>query len=136
MSRGAGLDPGRTSVRLAEVQLRKGEVSLSRYFSVAVEPGETPLEVTADAFGYLRKKPAPVRVGLTGSEIMVRYLPVPPVEDWRLERLMEFEVREIESRSGSPLATSFNLLPVPKELDEDDTILLGLVKEDFIGALA
>jgi Tfp pilus assembly PilM family ATPase len=106
---------------------------LTRYHSVEVESGETSIEVTEDAFGNLRKKTAPLRVGLTGSDVMVRYLPVPPVEDWRLERLMEFEVREIEARSGSPLATSFNLLPVPKELDEDDTVLLGLIKEELLG---
>ncbi|PCH82501.1 MAG: hypothetical protein COB96_01970 [Planctomycetota bacterium] len=131
MSRGTGLDPGSTAIRLAEVSLRKGEVALTRYHSVAVAGNQTPIEV-ADAFAALRKQPAPVRVGLTGSDVMMRYLPVPQVEDWRLERLMDFEVRELESRSGSPLATSFNLLPVQSELDDEDTILLGLIKEELL----
>ena len=64
---------------------------------------------------------------------MLRYLPVPAVEDWRLERLMEFEVRELESRSGSPLADSYNLLPVPHDLDDEDTMILALVREDLLG---
>ncbi|MCH2112811.1 MAG: hypothetical protein MK213_08135 [Planctomycetes bacterium] len=132
MSKGVGLDPGRASVRLAELKIKKGGISLNRYHSMACEEGETSQEAVAAAFGHTRLTSTPVRVGLTGSDVMVRYLPVPPVEDWRLERLMDFEVREIESRSGSPLATSFNLLPVPHELDEDDTILLGLIKEDLL----
>lgn len=132
MSLGAGLDAGRSRVRLAEIKTKKGEITLTRYHSVAVEPGESPSEAAAAAFGGGRLKVAPVRVGLTGSDVMMKYLPVPQVEDWRLERLMDFEVREIESRSGQSMAVSFNLLPVPKELDEDDTILLGLVKEELL----
>lgn len=132
MSRGAGLDPGRSRVRFAEIRRRHGEIALGRYHSVPVAPGDSPLEVAADAFGAARLKSAPVRVGLTGSEVMMKYLPVPQVEDWRLERLMEFEVREIESRSGQAMAVSYNLLPVPKELDEDDTILLALIKEEVL----
>ncbi|MGY8732636.1 MAG: pilus assembly protein PilM, partial [Pirellulales bacterium] len=53
-------------------------------------------------------------------------------EDWRLERLTEFEIREIEERSGSSLASSYNLLPVPQGLDDEETMLLGLVREDFL----
>ncbi|KAA3607134.1 MAG: hypothetical protein DWQ01_15635 [Planctomycetota bacterium] len=132
MSLGTGLDAGHHKVRLAQLRNKKGEISLQRYYSETVEGGEAPMEAAGGAFGRLSKKPTPARVGLTGSDLMMRYLPVPPVEDWRLERLMDFEVRELESRSGSPLATSFNLLPVPKELDEDDTILLGLVREDLL----
>ncbi len=132
MSQGSGLDAGRSRVRLAEIKTKKGEISLSRYHSIAVEAGESPEEAASASFGGGRLKVAPVRVGLTGSDVMMKYLPVPQVEDWRLERLMEFEVREIESRSGQSMATSFNLLPVPKELDEDETILLGLVKEDLL----
>lgn len=132
MSLGSGLDAGRSRVRLAEVGVKKGEVALRRYHSVAVEGGESPLAAAASAFGLSRLKVAPLRVGLTGSDVMMKYLPVPQVEDWRLERLMDFEVREIEARSGQAMATSYNLLPVPKELDEDDTILLGLVKEDLL----
>jgi hypothetical protein len=63
---------------------------------------------------------------------MMRYLPVPAVEDWRLERLMDFEIREIEGRSGSSMASSYNLLPVPKGLDDEDTMLLSLVREDLL----
>ncbi|HEX9795154.1 MAG TPA: pilus assembly protein PilM [Planctomycetota bacterium] len=132
MSSGAGFDPGRTRLRLAEVRSRKGVVQLTRFHSVDLEAGEDPHDVAGESFGGMRRKPAPTRVGLTGADLMLRYLPVPEVEDWRLERLMEFEVRELETRSGSPLATSYNLLPVPRELDDEDTILLGLVREDLL----
>ncbi len=132
MSAGSGFDPGHARLRLLEVRTRKGAVEVRRFHALDLEPGEDPQEATGGAFGAMRRKPAPVRVGLTGADLMLRYLPVPEVEDWRLERLMEFEVRELEGRSGAPLASSYNLLPVPKELDEEDTVLLGLVREDLL----
>jgi Tfp pilus assembly PilM family ATPase len=132
MARGSGLDLGRSAVRFATIDARKGDRSLQRYVVGDVEAGEAPAEAAAVVAGTAARKGGPVRVGLTGSDLMMRYLPVPPVEDWRLERLMEFEVRELEGRSGSTLATSYNLLPVPKDLDEDDTMLLALVREDLL----
>jgi len=132
VKRGAGLDAGRARVRLIQVRAAKGKVVAERFLSEAVQPGERPFEAAGASFSTLKKKPSPVRAGLTGSDVMMRYLPVPEVEDWRLERLMNFEVQELESHSGAPLATSFNLLPVPKELDEEDTILVGVVREDLL----
>ncbi|MBC8406612.1 MAG: hypothetical protein H8E15_15430 [Planctomycetes bacterium] len=134
MSKGTGLDIGRCHVRLAELNVRKGAVSLNRYHSVELETGEDPVSTAGSIFSGLKPRPSNLRVGATGADIMLRYLPVPEVEDWRLERLMDFEIRELESRSGSPLATSYNLLPVPRELDDDDTMLLGVIREDLLDA--
>ena len=124
MSRGLGLDLGRANVRFAALDSKKGVTTLTRYRSAELDPGESPHAVASEVFGPLKPRPSGVRVGVTGADIMLRYLPVPEVEDWRLERLMDFEVRELESRSGSGLATSYNLLPVPRELDDEDTMLL------------
>lgn len=132
MARGLGLDLGRTGVRLAQAESARGGARLLRYVSDALEAGESPAEAAAAALGATARKLGRARVGLGGADVMLRYLPVPQVEDWRLERLMEFEAREISSRSGAELASSYNLLPVPKELDEDDTMLLGLVREDLL----
>ena len=132
MSRGLGLDLGRANVRFAALDSKKGVTTLTRYRSAELDPGESPHAVASEVFGPLKPRPSGVRVGVTGADIMLRYLPVPEVEDWRLERLMDFEVRELESRSGSGLATSYNLLPVPRELDDEDTMLLGVIREDLL----
>ena len=42
MSSGAGFDPGRSRLRLAEVRSRKGSVELLRYHTVDLAPGEKP----------------------------------------------------------------------------------------------
>ncbi|MEK7864164.1 MAG: hypothetical protein AAB295_13005, partial [Chloroflexota bacterium] len=123
-------------MRFAVAEAGRGGARLTRYLSTDVEPGETPGDAAAATLATAARKHGRVRVGLGGSDLMLRYLPVPQVEDWRLTRLMEFETREIASRSGAELASSYNLIPVPKELDEDDTMLLGLVREDLLEAQA
>ncbi|MGY8758793.1 MAG: pilus assembly protein PilM [Planctomycetota bacterium] len=132
MATGSALDLGSHRVRFASAKAGKNEVELLRYMSGAPEPGESSAEAAQSMFGSEVKRGSTLRVGLTGSDLMMRYLPVPRVEDWRLERLMEFEIREIEERSGSSLASSYNLLPVPQGLDDEETMLLGLVREDFL----
>jgi len=132
MAKGCGIDLGTSLVRLAAFEASKGHHRLTRYMAAAPEGKETPVEAARAVLVGAAKKLGQVELGLTGSDLMMRYLPVPPVEDWRLERLMEFEIREVESRSGSSLASSYNLLPVPKGLDDEDTMLLSLVREDLL----
>jgi Tfp pilus assembly PilM family ATPase len=132
MGLGSALDLGSYRVRYAAAKAHKGEVALQRYLSGAVNSTQAPAETAQDLFANDVKRVGSLRVGLTGSDLMMRYLPVPVVEDWRLERLMDFEIREIEERSGSSLASSYNLLPVPQGLDEEETMLLGLVREDLL----
>ena len=67
MSLGAGLDAGRSRVRLAEIKSKKGAIALTRYHSVPLDPGETPQDAAAAAFGAARPKVGPGRVGPTGS---------------------------------------------------------------------
>ncbi|MBC8370185.1 MAG: hypothetical protein H8E25_09300 [Planctomycetes bacterium] len=132
MAVGTALDLGSYRVRFAAAKSHKGDVSLQRYVSAAPEVGESSAEAAQSMFVADSKRTGSLRVGLTGSDLMMRYLPVPIVEDWRLERLMDFEIREIEDRSGSSLASSYNLLPVPQGLDDEETMLLGLVREDLL----
>jgi len=127
-----GLDLGHSCVRLAIAEAKKGDYRLKRFMTDVPEVGESPAQAAAATLVSMARKAGAVNIGLTGSDLMMRYLPVPPVEDWRLERLMDFEIREIEGRSGSSMASSYNLLPVPRGLDDEDTMLLGLVREDLL----
>ncbi len=132
MAKGCGIDLGSSLVRLAAFEASKGKHRFLRYIAAAPEDGEAPAEAARAVLAAPARKLGPIEIGLTGSDLMMRYLPVPPVEDWRLERLMEFEIREVESRSGASLASSYNLLPVPKGLDDEDTMLLSLVREELL----
>ena len=74
------------------------------------------------------------RVALSGREVNIRYTRVPEVPDWQLRNLMRFEVQEIGDQSGAEVASDFNLLPRPPEIDGEDVVLLAMARESLLEA--
>ncbi|QDV06462.1 Competence protein A [Planctomycetes bacterium Poly30] len=72
------------------------------------------------------------RIGISGREVNVRYTRVPAVPDWQLRNLMRFEVQEIGDQSGAEVASDFNLLPRPPEIDGEDVVLLAMSRETLL----
>ncbi|MGD2018286.1 MAG: pilus assembly protein PilM [Planctomycetota bacterium] len=72
------------------------------------------------------------RVAASGREVNVRYTRVPEVPDWQLRNLMRFEVQEIGDQSGAEVASDFNLLPRPPEIDGEDVVLLAMARESLL----
>ena len=72
------------------------------------------------------------RIGISGREVNVRYTRVPAVPDWQLRNLMRFEVQEISDQSGAEVASDFNLLPRPPEIDGEDVVLLAMSRETLL----
>ncbi|MEM9802140.1 MAG: pilus assembly protein PilM [Planctomycetota bacterium] len=72
------------------------------------------------------------RVAVSGRDVNVRYTRVPEVPDWQLRNLMRFEVQEIGDQSGAEVASDFNLLPRPPEIDGEDVVLLAMARESML----
>ncbi|MDG1049967.1 MAG: pilus assembly protein PilM [Planctomycetota bacterium] len=72
------------------------------------------------------------RIAASGREVNVRYTRVPGVPDWQLRNLMRFEVQEIGDQSGAEVASDFNLLPRPPEIDGEDVVLLAMARESLL----
>ena len=72
------------------------------------------------------------RVGISGREVNVRYTRVPAGPDWQLRNLMRFEVQEIGDQSGAEVASDFNLLPRPPEVDGEDIVVLAMSRESLL----
>ncbi len=81
-------------------------------------------------------KPTNARIGLTGRDVNIRYTRVPQVPDWQLRNLMRFEVEEIGDQSGAGVASDFNLLPTPPEIEGEDVVLLAMARETLLEAHA
>jgi type IV pilus assembly protein PilM len=80
---------------------------------------------------------APVTLGLTGRDVIIRYSQVPPVPDWRLKTLMKFEVEEVGSQSGGDVSADYKKLnlPDPEGTREEDTILVALARNRYVDTL-
>lgn len=129
---GIGIDIGTDSVRVVAGSESKGTFKLKHVAVVPLERAGEPdaAEIaaglrTALAAGGLK---GDVSCGLTGRDVVIRYTQVPPVPDWQLRQLMEFEIQEMAAQSGEPLAADFNVVPVQSEGGGDDTVLLALAK--------
>ncbi len=116
-----GVDAGSTGTRFLALR-KKGTGFAVQAFAV-LPPGRE--EQVPQAF---RKKEWVL--GLGGRDLRLHYAQVPPVPDWQLRNLVEFEVREIASQSGQELCADFNLLPGSSELTGEDMVLIALAREE------
>ncbi|MCH2374259.1 MAG: pilus assembly protein PilM, partial [Planctomycetes bacterium] len=76
-----------------------------------------------------------VVVGIPRDACMLRYANVEPVPNWRLDLIMNYEVESVAERMGEPLTSAYRTLSLPRELDEDQTVLLALAKDSELGNL-
>jgi type IV pilus assembly protein PilM len=56
---------------------------------------------------------------------------VPPVPDWRLKLLMQFEINEVSGQSGGQVAADYRRLKLPVEADEE-TVLVALARNTWL----
>lgn len=133
--RGLGIDIGTDAIRLVSGVDRKGVFSVQQLVVVPLSRAdrgpdrqEALLSQALAAAGIKGE----VGAGLTGRDVVIRYSQVPPVPDWQLRQLMEFEIQEMTGQSGEELAADFNLLPAAADLSNDDTVLLALAKQGIL----
>ena len=63
--------------------------------------------------------------------MIIRYTHVPPVPDWRLKLLMQFEINEVSSQSGGEVAADYRRLNLPVEGGEE-TVLVSLARNTWL----
>ncbi|MEE9392873.1 MAG: pilus assembly protein PilM [Planctomycetota bacterium] len=130
-----GIDPGTYSIKVLQGQMSGPLFKLTRAIEVPVEAdGDVEVSILQEIQASLpaqKLKPGVNRLGITGRDLMIRYTNVPPVPLWRLKMLMDFEIQDMASSSGDPLASDYNILTNETE-DGDETVLVGLVKSHFL----
>ena len=130
-----GIDLGHKDIKVVAGR-KKGHVfELHRAFSIPVDSSEDPedsiLAATARLKEALGKAPG-ARFGVSGRDLIIRYTQVPQVPLWRLRRLMQFELHEMAEQAGDRLAADYNLISIPGGEDQDETVMVAVVKEHFL----
>lgn len=138
---GVGIDIGAKAVKVAQLERRGGALTLTAALRLTRPPeaGEGALEpeTAADLAENLRAGGIPAAgalVGLSGRELILRYTQVPPVPDWRLKMLMDFEIGELAGKSGGDVASDYRVLDVPPDAAGNRTVLVGLAKVESLDA--
>jgi Tfp pilus assembly PilM family ATPase len=84
--------------------------------------------------GFTRDKrihPKNLVVGLSGRSVMVRYLKVPVVPDWKLDMMMDFEIDEQTSRFTKDSFWAYRKVSVPG-IRKYNVMMIGVCSHDYI----
>ena len=71
------------------------------------EPSESARAAEARAAVNTAQAKGAALVGVSGRDLIMRYTHVPPVPDWRLEMLMNFEIQEVSEQSGGDVSAAY-----------------------------
>ncbi len=120
-----GVDMGGETARVIVGRLRKGAFEIEDGAVVGAED-------VGVALAGMGAKGAALYVGVTGKDMILRTTQVPPVPEWQLAELMQFEIDDVEEQSGDSLSADWGLLGGAAAFSDDDMALLALVRNSLI----
>ena len=129
-SQAIGIDIGTHAVKVAVLQ-RKGATTRALRLFRATLAGDEDMVRVQGALARAGIKGGPGLLGITGRDLIIRYTHVPPVPDWRLKLLMQFEINEVSGQSGGEVASDYRRIHLPGETDED-TVLVALTRDTWL----
>ncbi|MCK6459316.1 MAG: pilus assembly protein PilM [Planctomycetes bacterium] len=129
-SQAVGIDIGSHAVKVAVLERKGATTKALRLFRATLAGDTDPARVQgAIQRGGIRGGKG--LLGITGRDLIIRYTHVPPVPDWRLKLLMQFEINEVSGQSGGQVAADYRRLKLPVESDEE-TVLVALARNTWL----
>ncbi len=133
---GTGVSIGSRSVRVLQVRKQKdGSWQVLKALTAPLEGDDVPdARRVAEGRAAVQSVGAKGRalVSLSGRDLIVRYTAVPPVPDWRLEMLMNFEVQEVAEQSGGDVSAAYAKLEIDDTTSGDEVVLVALAKNAYL----
>jgi type IV pilus assembly protein PilM len=129
-SQAVGIDIGSHAVKIALLERKGATTKALRLFRATLagdmDPARVQGAIQRGGIGGGRGL-----LGITGRDLIIRYTHVPPVPDWRLKLLMQFEINEVSGQSGGQVAADYRRLKLPVESDEE-TVLVSLARNTWL----
>ncbi len=129
-SQAIGIDIGSHAVKVAVLQ-RKGGVTRALRLYRSTLAGDQDMERARGALVRAGVTGGPGLIGITGRDLIIRYTHVPPVPDWRLKLLMQFEINEVSGQSGGEVAADYRRVQLPGASGEE-TVLVALARNTWL----
>jgi len=129
-SQAIGIDIGTHAIKVAVLQ-KKGVTTKALRLYRATLAGDDDIVRAQGALARAGISGGPGLVGITGRDLIIRYTHVPPVPDWRLKLLMQFEINEVSGQSGGEVAADYRRLQLPVDSD-DDTVMVALTRDTWL----
>lgn len=133
---GTGVTIGSRTVRILQVRRQKaGTWQVLRALTSPIgaeDPSDSQRVAEARAAAQTAQAKGDALIGLSGRDLIVRYTQVPPVPDWRLDMLMNFEIQEVAEQSGGDVSADYVLLDVDDTTSGDNVVLVSLAKNGYL----
>lgn len=136
MSLGIGIDVGGSSVTVAAVRSKKGSLALEGFLHVELDdlaadgvPTDDPAAVARAVAVRLQQRgirASGAVLGVSGRDAIIRYSLLPEMPSWRLELLMELEVKDTAEKTGEALSADWRQLA---GANEGNLVLIALAKD-------
>lgn len=127
---GTGVSIGSKTVRV--LQVKRDKAGAWAVEKAMIQPIEGNAAAAARAAITSAQAKGKALVGLSGRDLIIRYTQVPPVPDWRLEVLMDFEIQEVSEQSGGDVSAAYTLLDVDDTASGDNVVLVALAKNGYL----
>lgn len=143
MASGLGIDLGASAIKAVKVR-RRGDAWQVLRACRAPDPSPPPPPVKPGKVQALppRVLPESTRaelrraglsgsgaVGLTGRDLMVKYVATPPVPPWKLQMMMDLEIK---GTSGAEVCGDFVGLDIPGDLTREMVSLVAVGRTDYV----
>jgi type IV pilus assembly protein PilM len=130
-----GIDIGNHVTRVAVADRKGGALRVIGYARVptaeVLGPEARPgrLREALAAAGVRR---GAASISVSGRDVILKISNYPPVPEWRLRLLIEYELSELSERAGGDILSAYRVLDVPGRQGGEYTALLSLAKEPVI----
>lgn len=139
MPTATGIAIGRASATIAQVSKRGGSLSLERYGHFSLDEMkaegidvERPDRVVSALLNRLRERrirTGEIALGVSGRDAIIRYTHLPPMPEWRLKLVMQYEIADVSEKSGAPLSADYRVLGASKE---GSVVLVAMAKDERV----
>ncbi len=133
---GTGVTIGARNIRVVQVKKQKDGTWQVLKALIAplgdAEPSEQRRLAEARSAVTTAQAKGDALIGVSGRDLIMRYTHVPPVPDWRLEMLMNFEIQEVSEQSGGDVSAAYAQLDVDDTTSGDKVVLVALTKNAYL----
>jgi len=145
-----GIDIGSNFLKMVRLRVQNGRYCLTDLFSLKIgsqeingreaireEQLQDIIRGRIERSGFGKVKGT---VGISGRDVLHRFIHIPPVPPWKVEMMVDFEVHQHAGTGEEEIAYDNLLLDLPKGLSQEYTVLTSMAKgpvlETFLAALA
>jgi type IV pilus assembly protein PilM len=129
---GLGVDAGNRFIKVAKVRRKDSLLVVERLLKV---PRGAPEETLSNLILRMREGNLSARnvvIGVSGRGSILRYTHIPPVPDFRLKLIMEYEMAELVGKSAESISSDYKLLNIPTDPGQDYTVLIAMARDEYV----